>query len=209
MTTFAASVTIVDLPTGTTVTGAELFEAVQTSSGVGQSVQLSLTQMLALGGLPTGGPQTIRNKSSGSNYRTTFSPTPPLSAPIMSLWRPVGNATSLTLAVAATGGIGSSQIGALAVQQSNVTAAAIGSTQLAHLRSSNPISPPPPLARPNWQPSRSARQCHRDTIGTSQMVTGVVGMTLLNTLTPNNVASTNDTTSLTNTAYRNFRILFR
>lgn len=47
MTTFAASVTIVDLPVGTTVSGAELFEAVQTSSGVGQSVQLTLTQMLS------------------------------------------------------------------------------------------------------------------------------------------------------------------
>jgi hypothetical protein len=37
MTTFAASVTIVDLPVGTTVSGAELFEAVQTFCGVGQS----------------------------------------------------------------------------------------------------------------------------------------------------------------------------
>src|SRR5271156_3247840 len=74
MTTFAASVTIVDLPVGTTVTGAELFEAVQTSSGVGQSVQLSLTQMLTLGGLPIGGATgTILNKSSGSNYSTQFS----------------------------------------------------------------------------------------------------------------------------------------
>ena len=44
-TTFAASVTIVDLPAGTTVSGIELFEAVQTSSGVGSSVQLTLNQM--------------------------------------------------------------------------------------------------------------------------------------------------------------------
>jgi len=74
MTTFAASVTIVDLPVGTTVTGAELFEAVQTSNNVGQSVQLSLTQMMTLGGLPTGGATgTILNKSSGSNYSTQFS----------------------------------------------------------------------------------------------------------------------------------------
>jgi hypothetical protein len=36
MTTFAASVTIVDLPVGTTVSGLELFEAVQTVPGVGQ-----------------------------------------------------------------------------------------------------------------------------------------------------------------------------
>jgi hypothetical protein len=52
MTTFAASVTIVDLPAGTTVSGAELFEAVQTTAGVGQSVQLSLSQMLTVAALP-------------------------------------------------------------------------------------------------------------------------------------------------------------
>jgi hypothetical protein len=45
MTEFASSVTIVDLPAGTTVSGIELFEAVQTTSGVGQSVQLTLNQM--------------------------------------------------------------------------------------------------------------------------------------------------------------------
>jgi hypothetical protein len=41
-------VTIVDLPAGTTVSGLELFEAVQTVSGIGQSVQLSLSQMMAV-----------------------------------------------------------------------------------------------------------------------------------------------------------------
>jgi hypothetical protein len=45
--TFAASVTIVDLPVGTTVTGLELLEAVQTTSRVGQSVQLSLADRRA------------------------------------------------------------------------------------------------------------------------------------------------------------------
>jgi len=41
-------VTIVDLPACTTVSGLELFEAVQTVSGIGQSVQLSLSQMMAV-----------------------------------------------------------------------------------------------------------------------------------------------------------------
>ena len=41
MTTFAASFTIVDLPVGTTVSGIELLEAVQTFGGVGQSLQLT------------------------------------------------------------------------------------------------------------------------------------------------------------------------
>jgi hypothetical protein len=45
MTQFAASVTIVDLPVGTTVTGLELLEAVQTTNSVGQSVQLSVNQI--------------------------------------------------------------------------------------------------------------------------------------------------------------------
>jgi hypothetical protein len=42
-TTLPASVTIVDLPVGTTVTGVELMEVVQTSSGVGQSVKLQIS----------------------------------------------------------------------------------------------------------------------------------------------------------------------
>jgi len=45
MTTFAASVTIVDLPAAGTITGAELMEAVQTSASVGQSVQISVNQI--------------------------------------------------------------------------------------------------------------------------------------------------------------------
>lgn len=44
-TTFAASVTIVDLPVGGTVTGFELLEAVQTTNNVGQSVQLAVNQI--------------------------------------------------------------------------------------------------------------------------------------------------------------------
>jgi len=73
-TTLPAVVRVVDLPTGTTVTGAELFEVVQTSAGVGQSVQLSLNQLNALVNIPAGGATgTILNKSSGSNYSTQFS----------------------------------------------------------------------------------------------------------------------------------------
>ena len=100
MTTFAASVTIVDLPTGTTVTGTELIEAVQTSSGVGQSVQLTLSQVLALGGLPTGGNTgTILNKSSGSNYSTQFSPITTFISTDGSLMT-TGTVTSIVVALA-------------------------------------------------------------------------------------------------------------
>lgn len=56
MTTIPAVVTIPDLPAGTSVTGTELFEAVQTSGGVGNSVKLTLSQMVTgvVGGLPSG-----------------------------------------------------------------------------------------------------------------------------------------------------------
>lgn len=46
MTTFAASVTIIDLPVAQAISGAELFEAVQTVASVGQSVQVPLNRML-------------------------------------------------------------------------------------------------------------------------------------------------------------------
>jgi hypothetical protein len=41
-----ASITIIDLPMGTTITGPEVFEAVQTGSdGFARSVQLSINQV--------------------------------------------------------------------------------------------------------------------------------------------------------------------
>jgi hypothetical protein len=74
-TTLPAVVRVVDLPVATTITGAELFEVVQTTAGVGVSVQVPiLAAFTALGGVPTGGATgTILNKSSGSNYSTQFS----------------------------------------------------------------------------------------------------------------------------------------
>src|SRR5882672_6613766 len=56
MTQVPAVVTILGLPAGTTITGAELIEAVQTTGGVANSVSLSLSQAIgALGGLPASG----------------------------------------------------------------------------------------------------------------------------------------------------------
>ena len=74
-TTLPAVVRVVDLPIGTTITGAELVEVVQTSGGVGVSIQMSLNQAFtSIGGVPSGGATgTILNKSSGSNYSTQFS----------------------------------------------------------------------------------------------------------------------------------------
>lgn len=76
MTTLPAVVTIVDLPTGTTISGGELFECVQTVSGVQTSVQKTLTQLLqtSVGALPTGGSTgQLLMKSSGANYESTWS----------------------------------------------------------------------------------------------------------------------------------------
>lgn len=44
---YPATVKLTDLPTGTTAGGTEIFMAVQTTAGVGNTVQLTLTQMLA------------------------------------------------------------------------------------------------------------------------------------------------------------------
>lgn len=71
-----AVVTIQDLPAGTTLTGTELLEAVQTSGGVANSVQITVAQIMttALGGLPVGGGTgQVLNKSSGANYSTQWS----------------------------------------------------------------------------------------------------------------------------------------
>lgn len=76
MTTLPAVVRIVDLPVGTTITGAELWEVVQTSGGVGLSVQLPVTAIMttSLGALPTGGNTAqILNKTSATNFAATWS----------------------------------------------------------------------------------------------------------------------------------------
>lgn len=70
-TTLPANVTIVDLPSYTTVTGGELFEAVQTQGGVALSVQIPMTAIMtsSLGALPTGGATgNVLVKTSGTNF---------------------------------------------------------------------------------------------------------------------------------------------
>lgn len=214
MTTYAASVTIVDLPVGGAVTGAELFEAVQTTNGVGQSVQLSASQIIAFGGvsflksvgtaLATAGSTTsmvafVANGGIGSTQlaanavqRTNIT-SGAIGSSQLGAFSVVSNAI-------ATGAIGSTQLGALAVQQSNITSAAIGSSQLGALavQQSNITA----AAVGSTQIANfavTAAQIQTAAIGTSQVVTGAIGMTLLNTLTPNGVASATDTTSITST----------
>ena len=72
-TTLSAVVRVPDLPIGTTITGVELLEVVQTASGVGQSIQIPISQIAtsSLGGLPTGGATgQLLSKTSGTNFAT-------------------------------------------------------------------------------------------------------------------------------------------
>ena len=51
-----ASITIIDLPMGTTIRGPDVFEAVQTGSdGFARSVQITASQIAALARGPSGG----------------------------------------------------------------------------------------------------------------------------------------------------------
>jgi hypothetical protein len=208
MTTFAASVTIVDLPVGVAPTGAELVEAVQTSAGVGQSVQLSLNQIATSLGIPTGGATgTILNKSSGANYSTQFSPITTFVAVGTSL-ATTGVNTSI-VAFVANQGITSTQLGNLAVLRANITAVAVGSAQLdaGAVQQSNITA----NAIGSGQLGSFAvvqSAINTASVGTAQMVAGALGMTLLNTLLPSAIASVSDTTSLTST-YRNYLVVFQ
>lgn len=68
---YPAVVTIPDLPTGTTLTGTELLEAVQTVGGIANSIQVALTQIMtaSLGALPTGGGTgQVLDKASATNF---------------------------------------------------------------------------------------------------------------------------------------------
>lgn len=71
-----AVVTIPDLPIGTTITGVEIIEAVQTSGGVGNSIQVPISQIMttSLGALPTGGGTgQILNKTNAANFSAQWS----------------------------------------------------------------------------------------------------------------------------------------
>lgn len=213
MTTFAASVTIVDLPVGTTVSGLELFEAVQTTAGVGQSVQLSLSQIAAFTtlnsfiktvgtGLSTSGTVTsivafVANNgissaqlASSSVGSTSIAASGVVRSNLTALL--IGSAQIDTSAILqaniTAAAIGSTQLGALAVQQSNITAAAIGSTQIANF-------------------AITAGQIQTATIGTAQMVTGSIGLTLITTIAPAAITFAYDASSFT-TTFRNLRIEF-
>ena len=112
MTTLPAVVRIVDLPTGTTITGAELFEVVQTASGVGLSIQVPISQVMtaSLGALPTGGGTSqVLGKASGTNFSAAWYDITTFVAVNTSTLATTGSGTSLVIGVK-TAGISSAQI---------------------------------------------------------------------------------------------------
>ena len=112
-TSLPAVVRVVDLPVGTTVTGAELIEAVQTSSGVGLSVQLPLSQIVTSLGIPSsGGTGQILNKLSSVNFSTQWSNITQFVA-VGTALATTGSATSI-VAYVPNNAIGSSQLATFA-----------------------------------------------------------------------------------------------
>ena len=96
-----AVVTIPDLPTGTTLTGGEVIEAVQTVAGLPMSVQLSLGNVVSsLGGLPTSNATGQFLQSLGTGMLATWV-TVPTFQPTASL--PVSGSTTVGLRVSSAG----------------------------------------------------------------------------------------------------------
>lgn len=122
-----AVVTIVDLTPATSISSSTLFEAVQTTNGVAESVSVSLAQIISttFGTLPVGGATgQLLAKTSGTNYDAQW------------IDVPVSAGTSLT----ATGstsvvfgvtnfGISSAQIASFAITTPKIATNAVGSTQ--------------------------------------------------------------------------------
>jgi hypothetical protein len=104
MTTLPAVVTITDLPTGTTITGSELLEAVQTYQGVAQSIRVSASQLFsALGGLPSSAVTGALLQSLGTGVSATWV----TAASFVTIGTGLARAgsTSLTLSMASTAGL--------------------------------------------------------------------------------------------------------
>lgn len=105
MAALPAVVTITDLPTGTTITGAELLEAVQSIGGVANSIQVPISQLMTtgLGALPTGGATgQVLQKSSGTNFVSNW--VNPSSFITIGTGLALAGATSLTISFATAAG---------------------------------------------------------------------------------------------------------
>jgi len=103
MTQIPATVTIVQLPAGTTPTGSELIEAVQTSGGVANSVSLTLSQVVGgLGGVPTSNVTGTILQSLGTGFSATW--VTPASFITIGTGLAIAGSTSLVLSLATASG---------------------------------------------------------------------------------------------------------
>lgn len=105
MTILPAVVTIQDLPAGTTLSGTELLEAVQTSGGIAQSVQISVNQIMTTGrgALPTGGGTGQVLQSLGTAFAATWVNI--ASSVLASTGLAQSGATTVALSLASTAGL--------------------------------------------------------------------------------------------------------
>lgn len=108
MTILPAVVTITDLPLATTLSSAAVFEAVQTTNGVIESVQVALTQIMtaSLGALPAGGNTgQLLGKASGTDYDTGWVDASAFLAANATSGLVVAGSTTLALSLASVAGL--------------------------------------------------------------------------------------------------------
>ncbi len=237
MTTLPAVVTIPDLPAGTTATGTELIEAVQTSGGVGNSVKLTLSQAVGtvVGALPPSGGTGQVLKSLGTGFAASWVNLGALATASTGL-AAVGS-TTVAFALASTAGLSVLGVAATAsavpaaivgtgaqvlVINDGGTLANFGAVNLGSAAAVTGVLPGANFSAVNLGASGAGGV--QGFLPAGSIATGVPGqllgikpagatvafvggMMLLNTLSPNNVASTTDTTSLTS-VFRNYMITF-
>lgn len=128
MTILPAVVTITDLTLATALSTAALFEAVQTTNGVIESVSVALTQIMApsLGALPAGGNTgQVLGKVSGTNYDAAWVSAAAFVAANATSGLVMAGSTTLALSLASVAGLSVLGVPAIATA---IPSAIIGTT---------------------------------------------------------------------------------
>jgi hypothetical protein len=234
-----AVVTIQDLPAGSTPTGTELVEAVQTSAGVANSVQLSLTQIV--NGAAFSSPVSVANGGTNTSTLTangivygnagaTVGITAaggtsiPLlgqgagNAPVFGVLPVIGGGTNTTILTqnGLVYGNGTNTIGITAAGATSVPFLGQGVGNAPAFGTVSQMIDTVNTSQGSvlYRSSTSWVALGTGTLGYLLQTQGaaanpqwVGGMSLLNTLSPNAVASSTDTTSLTGN-YRSYLVTF-
>lgn len=235
-----ATVRIVDLPLAATISGGELIEAVQTVGGVGNSVQVSLSNVFgAIGGLPiSGATGQFLQKTGVSNFSATWAN---IAANVLaSTGLAQSGSTTVALSLASTAGLSVLGVGGtgsavpapitgtadqvLVVNHAGNTAS-FGAVNLATTAAVTGVLPNSQYSSVNLAAGNVAGGVQgllppgnlASTGGNAGQLLAinpagttvqfVSGMVLLNTLSPNNVSTIGDTTSIS-AAFRNYMFTF-